>query len=126
MRLLLAFVLAMTGTAALAADNPDASPARLLAGRTAGEPRQCIRQEQIVDTQTFDDGSIYYRMAGGPAYLNRPHDCPVLNSRRAYVSSTPTGDLCSGDLIRVFDAMSHIGYGSCSLGGFVPYAKVRK
>ena len=112
-----------TGTAyAKGAPNPD----RLLAGRVAGKPVPCISQTRIIDTQTFDDGSIYYRMAGSADYLNRPHECAALKADRAYATRTPSTSLCAGDILEIFDSASRIPYGSCSFDSFVPYAKVHK
>lgn len=121
-KLILAVVAATLAPIGIAQAAHDTTPDRLLAGRTPGKPVQCIQQSFIQDTQTFDDGSIYYRMRGGSDYVNRPRDCP-LNSNRAYATSTPTNSLCSGDILRVFDPASHVSYGSCIYGDFTPYPK---
>jgi len=122
--LAIAVTVATAGTAQAGkgSENPD----RLIAGRTPGKPEQCISQTRIVDTRTFDDGSIYYRMAGSNDYLNRPHDCSELKSDRSYVTQTPSTQLCSGDTLRIYDPTSHISYGACIFDQFVPYPKVRK
>jgi len=127
MRISLAFVAILAlGASAADAAKGTASPDRLLAGRVPGKPVQCISQTRIVDTQTFDDGSIYYRMSGSSDYLNRPHDCSQLNSNRSYSTVVPSTQLCAGDSLRVFDAAARIPYGSCIFDSFVPYPKVRK
>jgi hypothetical protein len=102
------------------------TPDKLLAGRTAGKPDACISVTRIVDSQTFDDGSIFYRMGGGPDYLQRPRDCSQLNSSRAYVNVLHSSQLCSGDTLRVIDAVSHFSYGSCIYTDFIPYPRVRR
>jgi hypothetical protein len=104
----------------------DQTPDKLLAGRTPGKPVQCIIQTQISDSQTFDDGTIYYRMRGPIDYVNKPHDCPQLNSSRAYSTRTPSNQLCSGDIMTVFDAGAHLPYGSCIFNEFVPYPRIKK
>jgi hypothetical protein len=97
-----------------------------LAGRTAGKPTACIQQSQIYDSQIYDSGAILYRMKGGPDYLNTlNHRCPFLRQDRAIASRTPTGSLCSGDILTVFDPVAHFDYGGCGLGEFVPYEKAK-
>ncbi len=96
-----------------------------LEGRTAGAPRSCIPEPQIDSTQTFDSGAILYRMKSGPDYLDTPPDCRgTLRRDSAIASRTPSTSLCRGDILQVFDPLTHTGYGSCALGDFVPYARV--
>lgn len=121
---ILAVGLALAAGAASA--RTPSTPDRLLAGRTPGKPVDCIDQNRVFDTQTFDDGSIYYRMSGSVDYLNRPPQCSQLNSDRAYATRTPSTQLCRGDILNIFDPSAHIPYGSCTFGDFVPYARVKK
>jgi hypothetical protein len=100
---------------------------QVLAGRTAGPPRSCVSEPQIDDTQIFGSGAILYRMKSGPDYLNTPPGCHgVLRPNSAMSSRVPSTSLCRGDIIQVFDPVSHIDYGSCGLGDFIPYARVKK
>lgn len=99
--------------------------AQALAGRSAGKPVSCIQQQWIDSSQIFDSGAILYRMKGGPDYLNDPH-CPSLKADRSIASRTPSTSLCSGDILRVFEPVSGIDYGSCPLNEFVPYARIKK
>ena len=120
-------IVALLGLATVAQANKNlSSPDRVLAGRPAGTPVQCIDQSRIIDTQTFDDGSIYYRMLGSADYVNRPHDCPELTSNHSYSSSSPSTQLCAGDSLRVFDAAARIPYGACIFNTFTPYPKPAK
>ncbi len=96
-----------------------------LAGRSAGKPVNCIQQQRIDSSQIFDSGAILYRMKGGPDYLNRPH-CASLKQDRSIASRTPSTSLCSGDILRVFEPVSGLDYGSCPLNEFVPYERVKK
>lgn len=97
-----------------------------LAGRTAGKPTSCIQLTRVESSQIFDSGAILYRMKGGPDYLNTPDNCPFLRKDRSISTRTPSSSICSGDIVRVFDAPSHFDYGGCGLGEFVPYPKVKK
>jgi hypothetical protein len=110
---------------ALAAGPAQSSktPAKLLEGKVAGEPVHCISQSQIIDSYTFDDGSIFYRMTASPDYLQRPHKCSQLTSDRSYVTDTHSNQLCAGDTMNIFDASTHIPHGVCFFDDFVPYPK---
>jgi len=97
-----------------------------LAGRTAGSPTSCIQLNRVDSSEIFDSGAILYRMKGGPDYLNTPPGCSSLRQNRSISTRTPSTTICSGDILRVFDAPSHFEYGSCGLGEFVPYPRVKK
>ena len=99
---------------------------KVLAGRVAGPPQNCITQFRSNDMVTIDDntvlfktGSIYYRndfRGEGCSQLSRPG--------AAMVTRNPTGSqLCSGDIVTVNDTASGMLLGACSFGQFVPYRK---
>jgi hypothetical protein len=119
--LLLSALLLATGPAQAAPRSLDT----ILAGRTAGKPASCIPQNFVDDSETFD-GAILYHMKVGPDYLNRPEQCSQLRPGRGMVSSTPSTSICRGDIIQIVDFTSHFNYGSCGLGDFVPYPRVKK
>lgn len=123
-RLLLALAFATTTAAtARAPDTPEAA----LAGRVAGKPTSCINQTQIDDSHLYPDGRILYRMRGGPDYLNAAGPgCATNAISPVMVSSTPSTQLCRGDILRIVDATSRMFYGSCGLADFVPYPRVKK
>ncbi|WP_019834163.1 hypothetical protein [Sphingomonas sp. PR090111-T3T-6A] len=116
--------------AVLASGTAQASPPQTveqaLAGRTPGKPTSCIPLTRVDSTEIFDSGAILYRMKGGPDYLNTPPHCSTLRHDRAISTRTPTGSICSGDIIRIFDAPAHFDFGGCGLGEFVPYPRVKK
>ncbi|MBA2935452.1 hypothetical protein HZF05_15300 [Sphingomonas sp. CGMCC 1.13654] len=111
--------------AAMTAQARQPSLDKELAGRTAARPTNCIQQNFIDSSDTFD-GAILYRMKSGPDYLNRPEQCPLLRPGRGLATSTPGTSLCRGDIVQIIDFTSHFNYGSCGLGDFVPYAKAKK
>jgi len=122
MRILtLSALLLATGSAQAAQPSLD----KALAGRTAGKPESCIQQNLIDDSETFD-GAILYRMRGGPDYLNRPEQCSQLAPGRGLISRTPSTSICRGDIVQIVDFSSRFNYGSCGLGDFVPYPRVKK
>jgi hypothetical protein len=112
--------------AASAVAAPPSTPDKILAGRTPGKPVSCIQQNFVDDSRIFDNGSILYKMKGGPDYLNTPHECTALRSDRGIVTKTTGTSLCSGDLIDVVDFTSHFDYGACPLGEFVPYPRAKR
>jgi hypothetical protein len=110
----------------IAARGPE-SPDRELAGRTPGKPVSCINQTMIDSSHLYPDGRILYRMRGGTAYLNDTgQGCATRAFDPIMVTTTPSTQLCRGDIMRVADASSRMVYGSCGLNDFVPYPKVKK
>jgi hypothetical protein len=55
----------------------EAKLAKLLEGRTAGAPVDCINQRLIASSQIIDKTAIVYRMPGGALYVNRPTAAPT-------------------------------------------------
>jgi hypothetical protein len=116
---------AVVGTAvpARAPDTPDKD----LAGRTPGKPQMCIDETMIDDTHLYRDGHILYRMRGGPDYLNDAGPgCATSAINPVIVSSTISSQLCHGDILRIVDPTTHMFYGSCGLGDFTPYPRMKK
>jgi hypothetical protein len=119
----LALILLPAATAARAPGTVEQE----LAGRTPGQPQQCIQTWRIDSTELFDSGSILYRMKGGPDYLNTPDPkCDAIRHDRQTITSVPSSSLCRGDILRVADLTSHIPYGACPLNDFVPYPRIKK
>lgn len=111
------------GAASAVVAAPDGL-AKALAGRTAGKPVSCINQKSI-DSSTIVDGAIIYRESAGRWYVNSPDKgrCTILKPDRQLVTHTTGTQLCRLDNVRVVDLVSHMEYGSCTLGDFVPYTK---
>lgn len=112
---------AMDHRPAEANDAGRAALAQALAGRTAGQPQSCINPTVSRTSRTIDREGILFG-TGSRIYLNRPRDgCPQLREGRALVTRTPTGQLCSGEIVRIVDPLNGVNYGACSLGEFIPY-----
>lgn len=100
---------------------------KALAGRIPGKAEACIQQSWIDQTDIFDNGSILYHMKSGPDYLNTPSpSCAGLRANAGLISSTPTGQICRGDIVQIVDFTSGFNYGSCGLGDFIPYSRAKK
>lgn len=97
---------------------------RLLASRTAGAPRSCLSLTERRESQTFRGSIVFGR--GTTVYRNDLNGCPELNSNAIPIFRTPTGQLCSGEIVQLVDRSSQFPIGACSIGPFVPYARAAR
>jgi hypothetical protein len=98
---------------------------KLLAGRVAGTPRDCLPTYRSGDMITIDENTILFRQ-GSRYWRNDPQGgCSGLGSGNYALVTKSYGSsgLCRGDIGRVMDLTTGIVVGSCSLGDFVPYTK---
>jgi len=101
--------------------------AKMLAGRTAGKPVDCINQQQIRGSTVLDRTAIVYEMNNGTYYVNRPKSgANFLNDNLILVTSTQINRLCSVDIVRLVDSGSGMSMGSVGLGPFIPYPRPPK
>jgi hypothetical protein len=135
MKIMIAAVsLALASTAPALADTKpsprqvkaEAALAKELADRVAGPPVKCIPLHAIRSSRIIDGTAIVYEGAGGVIYVNRPRSgARTLDRNDVLVTKTHTGDLCSIDIVTLFDATSRMQTGFVGLGDFVPYKKVK-
>ena len=125
-------ILAATGLASCApsgsADSASSGKTldAALAGRTAGADVSCVNLQNLGDNEGLADGSILFKgkTRRATVYVNRPPGgCPSLTTSRALRTRTTSSQLCSGDIVAVFDPSSGFDYGTCGLGPFTPYSK---
>ena len=118
--------LTLTGTAvsaATTAEKGEARLARMLEGRTAGEPVGCITTMRNNDLQVIDEVGLVYD-AGETVYVARPADPRMLRRTDTLVIDRfSPSRLCVDEPIRTVDR--HGGYftGVVFLQDFVPYTK---
>ena len=99
-----------------------AALARELVGLTPGRPQSCVSQTQLRDMKSFGD-TLVYRGPGRVRYVNRTSGgCDLGHDDAILVTSTPSTQLCRGDIARTVSRTSHFPVGSCSFGDFVPYS----
>lgn len=117
-------VLLAAGTAPAAPRlDPEARLARALEGRVAGEPVDCIQLRNIRSSQIIDDTAILYD-AGGTIYVNRPRaGRESLDRWDTLVTRTHSSQLCSIDVVHLYDFGSRMQTGTVFLGEFVPYRR---
>lgn len=113
--------------AALARDKlaPEDQLAKLLKGRVAGKPQNCIPLAGASSSQIIDKTAIVYRI-GGTMWVNRPRGgAESLDDDDILVLKTSGSQLCSIDTIELHDRASHMYSGFVSLGEFVPYRRAK-
>ena len=100
----------------------------LLAGKVAGTPQSCLPSYRSNDMVVIDDNTVLFREGSNRTWVNRLQSgCSNLGSGHyALVTRTYGGaGLCRGDIAQVADVQNGITVGSCVLGDFVPYTRVR-
>jgi hypothetical protein len=107
-------------------DTPDMQMTKLLAGRVAGKPVNCISLTGSQSSQIIDGKAIVYRV-GGRLYVNTPRSgASTLNDDDILVTRTIGSQLCSIDTVDLIDRASRIQRGFVILGQFVPYEKPKR
>ena len=130
MRPLIATIIAAAAIAAAPATareklSPEAQLEKLLEGRVAGEPQNCINLSSARSTTIIDGTAIVYR-AGSTLWVNRPKGgAESLDDDDILVTKTTGSQLCSIDAVQLRDRTSQMYAGFVSLGEFVPYRRVK-
>lgn len=120
--LLAAAMLAAPATAARR-DPPELKLQKLLAGRVAGQPVNCISLSDARSSEIIDGKAIVYRV-GGRLYVNEPRSgAAQLDDDDVLVTRTSGSQLCSIDSVQLLDRSARIPHGFVVLGKFVPYTK---
>ena len=105
--------------------DPEQRLAQAIEGRVAGEPVSCVNLRNIRSSRIIDRTAIIYD-AGGTLYVNRPRaGRESLDQWDVMVTRPFNSQLCSIDVVNLYDAGFHIQTGSVFLGEFVPYRKPR-
>ena len=105
---------------------PEEKLAKLLDGRVAGEPQDCIYLPSIHGSRIIDRTAIVYD-AGRTLWVNRPRiGAESLDDNDILVTDIhgSGSQLCSIDIVRLHDQSSFFYSGFVGLGEFVPYRKV--
>ena len=102
---------------------PEEQLAKLLEGRVAGEPQDCISLSSARSSQIIDKTAIVYK-SGNTYWVNRPRGgAESLDDNDILVTKTTGSQLCSIDTVQLHDRTSHFYSGFVSLGEFVPYRR---
>lgn len=99
--------------------------AKMLEGRVAGKPVNCIPLRQSTDTTIIDGTAIVYRV-GSTLYVNRPTNAEMLDQDDILVTRLWGTQLCSVDTVQLHDrSLPNMWNGFVGLREFVPYKKVK-
>lgn len=105
--------------------DPEARLAKILEGRVAGKPVDCINPQVNTETQIVDHTAIVYGW-GNTVYLQRPVNAQDLRDDDMLVTYLHgTGQLCSIDVVHLRDRNGGWNRGFVSLNKFVPYTRAR-
>ncbi|WP_225205125.1 hypothetical protein [Novosphingobium huizhouense] len=121
------------GVMVLAAGVAEAKPrltgeqqlAKMLEGRVAGEPVNCINNPTISSARVIDKTAIVYD-SGNTLYVQRPRTgVESLDDDAILVTRLYGSQLCSVDTVQLVDRVSGFWRGFVGLDTFVPYTKVK-
>ncbi|WP_129793687.1 hypothetical protein [Sphingosinicella sp. CPCC 101087] len=118
-------LLLMAGCAAADAEpqSSDNALSRMLAGRTAGTPENCVRIEPSQSLNAIGTGTIVYGSGRTIWHVRLRGSCPSIR-RLDTLLVEPTGSqYCRGDHVRSIDPPSRIPGPVCVIESFVPHTR---
>jgi hypothetical protein len=101
----------------------DQELAKLLEGRVAGEPENCINTFANRDSRVIDGTALVYGR-GRTIWVNVPANPRDLDDWDALLVRQYGSRLCRQDIVTTFDTSSGMYTGNVFLGDFVPYTRV--
>jgi hypothetical protein len=120
-----AALLALAGATAHSAgkvEKNEARLARMLEGRTAGEPVTCIPAPRGARLEVIEGVAMVYK-SGDIIYVARPAHPEELGRDDILVIDRFGGQICNTDVVRTVDRTGGYFTGVVFLGKFVPYTK---
>lgn len=97
--------------------------AKLIEGRTAGTPSDCIFTTPTGNDLTVIDGTALVYKAGGKLWVNRTRTPDAIDSDDVLVVRRFGSNLCRTDTITLVDRLTGMFTGVIFLDDFVPYEK---
>ena len=118
---------ALAASPALAKDKltGEQQLAKLLEGRVAEKPVNCIPLFGGSDQTTVIDKTAIVYGWGSVIYVNRPTNADVLSSDDILISHPTSGQNCNIDTIQLRDRSTHTYDGFVGLQQFVPWRRVK-
>ncbi|RIV75814.1 hypothetical protein [Pelagerythrobacter aerophilus] len=101
----------------------EAELAKLLEGRVAGEPQNCVQTFPSTNMRIIDGTAIVIER-GSTLYVNIPQHPESLDDDDAMKIRRTSNQLCRSDIVTTFDRTGGFYTGNIFLGDFVPYKKV--
>lgn len=102
--------------------TPEQRLEKLLEGRIAGKPTNCISTSDTRDMEVLDGVALVYR-SGTTLYVNKPRNPEELDSDDILVVRSSGSQLCRLDMIHTVDRTGHFITGFVNLGDFIPYRR---
>lgn len=100
--------------------------AKLLDGRVAGKPVNCITLPNVQSTRVIDKTAIVYG-SGGTLYVQRPRSgAASLDSNDILFTQLTMSQLCNIDIVQIRDRNGFFFRGTVALDEFVPYTRPPK
>lgn len=121
----LAAAAAVTAAPATATPRGEAELARMLEGRVAGEPVDCVNLRRVQSTRVIDGTAIVYEV-GRTLYVNRPRNPDALDQWDTQVVRPFNNRLCSIDTVQTQESGTRMFSGVVFLGEFVPYERASR
>jgi len=116
----LVFAIALAGCAAVG-ESGEEQLAREIAGRVAGEPRDCVPASTGHTLHAIDNQTIVYRTSD-TVWVNRlGGECSGLGPLSTLQVEAFSSQFCRGDRVRGVEPGQSIPGPYCPLGQFVPY-----
>ena len=123
-----ASALAVTGAAnAKPSETGEAKLARMLEGRVAGQPTDCIRTWTRNDMKKIDGTALVFGH-GDVIYVNRTDSPQSIDEDDALLfrQTGSVSQLCRTDIVTTFEPSVGFYTGNVFLSEFVPYRRVRR
>lgn len=120
--------LAIAASPALAGEETvergEAELAKLLEGRVAGEPVNCLRRSQR-DRMTIVDDTAFVFRDGDTIYVNRPGGARFLSDWDIPVFEPFGSRLCALDRVEMRDRSTFMNGPVLTLSEFIPYTRAK-
>lgn len=100
----------------------EAKLAKLLEGRVAGKPQNCINTRINSESRVIDGTALVYGR-GRTIWVNVPANARDLDDNDALLIRQTGSDLCRQDIVTTFDNAGGFYTGNVFLGDFVPYTR---
>jgi hypothetical protein len=95
---------------------------RILQGKVAGRPMDCISSFTANDMTWLDRSTVAFKRGSKLVYVNHFNGgCDNYGGRYAMVTRQVTSQMCRGDIVQLIDPVAHYPAGSCVFGDFIPY-----
>jgi hypothetical protein len=98
---------------------------RLLAGKVAGPPVNCLPSTRANDMTVIDEDTVIFRQSSSHVFVGHMEGGCSNLGRPGYALLTKqigSSGLCRGDIATVVDTHSGFTVGSCVIGDFIPYS----